>query len=395
MECAQSISLDARSLIAAAEVASGLTDRLGGPPNLVVLFASSEHRDDLPRIRDRILEKTGGSRILGCTVSGAIAGDREHEDGPSLVAFAIRAEGARIETFHSTVQPTGEETAEVDGLPYRELAANPGSAALLFPDPFSYPTDGVVRSANDHCPGSALIGGVASGGARAGDNRLLCDDKIENSGAVGAWIGGTIQLEPIVSQGCRPIGRHFVITRGKENVIEELGGQSALARLEEVVAALPEEERRSFARAVHLGRVTNEYKSEFHRGDFLVRSVIGIDRTRGSVAINDFIRRGQTVQFMLRDPRSATEDLEFLLDRSRDQSEYGAIRGALLFACNGRGSHMFTDPHHDAARVAALTPALPVAGFFAAGEIGPVGGVNFLHGFTASIALFREVTLSQ
>ncbi len=136
---------------------------------------------------------------------------------------------------------------------------------------------------------------------------------------------------------------------------------------------------------LHIGRVINEYQEAFGRGDFLVRNVIGADES-GSIAITDQIRIGVTVQFHVRDAETADEDLRSLLAELEGDTHY---EGALLFTCNGRGTRLFSKPDHDVQALRDALGPLPVAGFFAMGELGPVGGQNFVHGFTASIALFE------
>jgi small ligand-binding sensory domain FIST len=192
----------------------------------------------------------------------------------------------------------------------------------------------------------------------------------------------------VVSQGCRPIGDPFVVTKAEHNVIHELGGSPALERLQAVIESLGSEERRMAHRALHLGVVIDEHRDRFDRGDFLVRNLIGADRESGSVAIGDRIEEGQTVQFHLRDARTASEDLNLLL--TADQVKHGKPLGALLFSCCGRGRGLFGRPHHDITMVRERAGEIPIAGFFAQGEIGPVGGSNFLHGYTASLALFSD-----
>jgi small ligand-binding sensory domain FIST len=196
-----------------------------------------------------------------------------------------------------------------------------------------------------------------------------------------------VRLATVVSQGCRPIGRHFVVTKAERNVIYELGGKPALAQLREIFDTLPTSEQRLVQRALHLGRVVSEYQERFEQGDFLVRNVMGIDSNSGAVAIGDFIRPGQTVQFHIRDEAAADAELKQLLAGVRDQSA-AAPAGGLLFTCNGRGTRMFSQPNHDAQAVASAFGPIPLAGFFAAGELGPVGRQNFVHGFTASVGLF-------
>jgi small ligand-binding sensory domain FIST len=209
-----------------------------------------------------------------------------------------------------------------------------------------------------------------------------------SQGAVAAVIQGHVRVHSVVSQGCRPIGKPFVITKAERNIVYELGGHPPLKLLQELYETLSPAEQQSMEQGVHLGRVTDVYKDAPSRGDFLVRNLIGVDRDSGAVAIGDFVRPGQTVQFHLRDAASADEDLRELLASARDRF---SPRGALLFTCNGRGTRLFEAPHHDASAIRAQLGEVPLAGFFAAGEIGPIGARNFLHGFTASVAIFEAV----
>ncbi len=220
-----------------------------------------------------------------------------------------------------------------------------------------------------------------------GENRLLLGANEIESGAVAVLVHGAVNVTSVVSQGCRPIGQPFVVTKAERNVVVELGGRPALAQLQELFEKLSPEEQQLARGGLHVGQVIDEYRDEFERGDFLVRNVQGVDPKNGAIAIGDWVRAGRTVQFHVRDAATADEDLDALLSAVRAGS-CGRLRGALLFTCNGRGTRLFDQPHHDAAAVARHWPDLPAAGFFAQGEIGPIGGKNFVHGFTASIALF-------
>jgi small ligand-binding sensory domain FIST len=233
------------------------------------------------------------------------------------------------------------------------------------------------------------MGGMASGISGRGQCRLLRDGAVVAEGLVGILLQGDIGLRPIVSQGCRPIGRHLVVTRASETVIHELGGRAPLTHLQELWQASSAHEQQLIQQGLHIGRVISEFQGEFRRGDFLVRNLAGLDRQTGAMAITDRVRVGQTVQFHVRDAETADEDLRTLLDQDLIGHEKKPA-GALVFSCNGRGTRLFAEPHHDARTVRAKTGAIPLAGFFAMGELGPVGGQNFVHGFTASVALFEE-----
>jgi small ligand-binding sensory domain FIST len=227
---------------------------------------------------------------------------------------------------------------------------------------------------------------MASGGAQPGENRLLLGAQTHAEGAVAVHVSGPVRLKTVVSQGCRPIGRPLVVTKAERNIIYELGGKPALVQLRAIFDTLPTSEQRLVQRALHVGRVVSEYQDRFDQGDFLVRNVLGIDAASGAIAIGDYLRPGQTVQFHIRDEHAADAELAQLLSAAK-QASGSPPAGALLFTCNGRGTRMFSQPHHDAAAVERAFGPIPLAGFFAQGELGPIGQHNFIHGFTASIGL--------
>jgi small ligand-binding sensory domain FIST len=228
---------------------------------------------------------------------------------------------------------------------------------------------------------------MASAGRSVGENIVLRNDRAYRSGMVGVSFSGPVSVQTVVSQGCRPIGRPMVITKSHDNVIEQLGGKPALDVLRQMVGELDDEDKRHLSNGLFLGRAISEYREAWGRGDFLVRNVIGVDEKSGAVGIADYVRPGQTVQFHARDAQTAGEDLTLMLET---QKSGPAPAGGLLFSCNGRGSRLFDQPSHDLSAANSHMPATPIAGFFAAGELGPVGGKNFVHGHTASFALFND-----
>jgi small ligand-binding sensory domain FIST len=227
---------------------------------------------------------------------------------------------------------------------------------------------------------------MASAGRSAGGNSLLKNDRVYKDGMVGVSLSGAIEVEAVVSQGCQPIGKPWVITRSRENVIEQLGGRPAMEVLSEFVEGMNEAEKRQLSGGLLIGRAISEYKEKFGRGDFLIRNISGVSEKMGVFAVNDLVKTGQTVQFHIRDAITAHEDLAQLLSM---QPTHAQAAGGLLFSCNGRGTNLFDHSGHDITTSHATMPNTPVAGFFAAGELGPVGGKNFVHGHTASFCLMR------
>jgi small ligand-binding sensory domain FIST len=364
---------------AVGEAAGEILERLDGEGcDLAVCFASTHHvgafEDIGPALRN-ILEP----RVLvGGTAVAVAGGPHEIEENPALTVFAARLDGATLTPVTLRVQETPDGAA-LTGWP--SLDRSPASL-LLFADPFTFPVDAFLQRVNRDLPGLQIIGGLASSAGSPGGNRLVLDDRVVDEGAVGVFVdGGGIEVRTLVSQGCRPIGRPYVVTRGEQNLIEELGGKPAIERLQELADGASEEERELLRGGLHMGLVVDEHKAEFSRGDFLVRNLLGADESSGALAVGEQVSVGQTVQFHVRDAGAADEDLREMLTGVDAEA-------ALLFTCNGRGRHLFTVPDHDAGMVENLLGPIPLAGAFCAGEIGPVGGRNFLHGFTASLALF-------
>lgn len=382
------MSRDAVPSRAVGEVVSQVLDSLGEePPDLVVCFASADHVGAFEDIAPAVRSTLRPGALIGCTAMGVIGGALEVEHGPALSLFAARLPETRLVPARFETASTPDGTAivgwpELSDETLDEYPSGP-SALLMLTDPFSFPADAFLARVNSDIPGLPVIGGLASSGNRPGGNRLVLDDLVTDNGAVAIALTGGLEVKTVVSQGCRPVGLPFVVTKSDQNLIYELGGRPALERLQFAAAAASPDERDLMRRGLHIGRVVDEHRAEFTRGDFLVRTVMGGDQATGAIAVNDLVEVGQTVQFHVRDAGSADEDLRSLLTGA-------AAGGVLLFTCNGRGTQMFGTPNHDASVVDDLLGPLPVAGLFCAGELGPVGAKSFLHGFTASLALFRE-----
>ena len=359
----------------------------GDPADLVFLFVTPQHEDVQRAIIDIASERVGGATVLGCSAGGVIGAQREIEESPAVAAWAASLPGIGVQPFRLTFQRE-DDHAIVEGL--EDLpAADQQPVVVMLADPFSFPADVLLDHLNDTAPGIPIVGGMASGGLEAGRNSLYFNDEILRDGAVGAILTGP-GMRTIVSQGCRPVGKTYAVTRAEQNVLFELGSEPAMTRIEELYNESSERDQLLIRRGLHVGSAITETKPELGRGDFLVRNVLGVDRATGAIAISDRLEIGTTVQFQVRDAGSARTDLRVVLERER-AGRSGAVAGGLVFSCNGRGQALFGEPDHDVGAVRRVFGDIPLAGFFAAGEIGPVSGKNFLHGFTASILLFREV----
>lgn len=364
---------------AVGEIAGEILEKLAGErADLVVVFVSTHHLgalEDIATAFDRLLDPRV---MIGGGAVAIAGGEHEIEDNAAISVFAASCPDAELTPARLQSVETADGTAVI-GWPDD---ADEAHTLLLFADPYTFPADSFAAGVSDNEPRVQIIGGMASAAGRGG-NRMVSGAEVVSDGAVGVFIGAGLLVTPIVSQGCRPIGQPFTITKAHENVIEELAGAPAMERLGELAVAVSEDDRELIRHGLHIGLVVDEHKLEFRRGDFLVRNVLGVYRETGALAIGDVANVGQTVQFHIRDAEAADEDLrELLTDVEAD--------AVLLFTCNGRGRSFFGVADHDAGTVEKLLGPVPLAGAFCAGELGPVGERNYLHGFTASLAVFRN-----
>lgn len=376
--CASALSVHPVAATATGELVGSLLETLGPEPDLVVLFASRAHTGALDDVVTTIRQLLRPGLLLGSTAVSIAGGAEEVEESPAISLLGVRFPPGSPPAIPVRLQavPSGDSTV-VWGLP--ETPDEPATFVLLV-DPYSFPVDPFLEGLAVERPSLTVLGGMASAAHGPGGNRLVLDGQVFDDGAVGVVLPSSVPTTAVVSQGCRPIGQPMVVTASTGNLLEGLASEPALPRLLRLVESLDPDDRALAARGLHLGRVVDEQQAEFGPGDFLVRNVLGAVRDRQAIAIGDQAEIGTTVQFQVRDAGSADADLRSLL-AGHDAA------GALLFTCNGRGTHLFGTPHHDA-EVLADHASGSVAGMFCAGEIGPIGGKPFVHGFTASVLLF-------
>ncbi|GIW71234.1 MAG: hypothetical protein KatS3mg102_0776 [Planctomycetota bacterium] len=369
----------------------------GARPDLGLLWLTSHHAPAAAWALERVRAASGVRTLLGCSAEGVIGGEHELERRPAVALWLaslpgaavrpLRLAPAELQALAARGEEPGAEAAWAAALGMASSAAEDRPAALLvLGEPFTLDAEALLEGLHRYLPGVPLLGGMASGGYGPGANILLLDGEVYTDGLVGVALGGALRVQAVISQGCRPLGRPLVVTRAEGNVIRALAGRPPLEQLRRLVQELPEREQRLLRRGLFIGRVIDERKHAFGRGDFLVRNVIGIDPDSGAMAVAEPMRAGITVQFHVRDADSADEDLRQLLAPQAADPP----RGVVLFSCNGRGTRMYRAPDHDLRVIRELLGAVPVAGLFCAGELGPIGGRNFIHGYTASLALFRS-----
>ncbi|RMH56795.1 MAG: hypothetical protein D6679_08360 [Candidatus Hydrogenedentota bacterium] len=408
MTWASSVSDDPELTEALSAAAVSIREGLRGrPPDLVIAFASEHHRAGYTNVARLLAAEFPGTRIVGCSAGGVIGGGEEveHRPGVSLTAAALPGVSVDVIRIRNEELPgldcsprewralvKGEDESRFEGRSEREEADEGEEDVehfILFADPYSCDAERLIQGLDYAFPSSIKIGGIASGGQVTGYNVLFRDEEVFQEGAVLAVLKGKIECDAIVAQGCRPIGVPMTVTAGGNNVIRTLDGRPALLVLQEIFETLDPRDRELFRNSLFLGLLSRPYEEEYGPGDFLVRNLVGVDPSSGALMIGAVVKVGQIVQFHLRDAETSAQDLELLLDHYTTLPLSESVRGALLFSCLGRGMYLYGRPNHDTDLFREKLGNIPVGGFFANGEIGPIQGTTYIHGYTSAFGLFR------
>ena len=356
--------------------------------SLGLVFLSPKFFPDAEQVLEILRLHAQIPLLVGCSGGGLVANAEELESAGGLVLALYSLPGAKLKG----VRFTQDQVAATDGEHFwpveNGIAKDQVNGWLAFVDPFHLDAESWLRSWNKDYSGVPVYGGLASGEFPEPLAQVYLDGEVFEDGGVAIAVGGDVALAGVISQGCTPIGEAWTLTRVEQNLIRNIANRPAYAVLSETVQNLPPEEQRKVQGNLHIGLVVNEYLDEFHRGDFLVRNLLGGDPNSGVLAVGALPRMGQTIQFQRRDAAAASEDLNELLAREKARLADTEIYGGCLFCCNGRGKNLFGRPSHDSELVQTHFGPTGIAGFFCNGEIGPIGDKNFLHGFTASLALF-------
>ncbi len=359
-----------------------------GPVDLACLFFSVHYEDEGETLIEALCDQLQPRSVIGCSTEGVIGPEHEYENEPALVVWAARfPAGTRV---HDLVIDANRMAAAQEASDWRslfpDLSPEDQPSFLLLADPFSTPIHSLLTAINQSFPDASVHGGMVSGAEAPGQASLISDQGVQREGLVGVALTGPLRVASLVSQGCRPIGKPWVITKSDRNIMYQIGGQKPLEVLMQTFEESPPDIQRMMQQGILLGRVIKEEQERFGRGDFLIRNLVDKDDQSGALAVNDLLRPGITIQFHVRDAATAHEDLENLAQKQQAEPP----RGALLFSCNGRGLRLFERKDHDIGVLKQCWGDAPIAGMFCAGELGPIGGKNFIHGFTASVACFHE-----
>jgi small ligand-binding sensory domain FIST len=369
--------------------AEGLRAQLNAPQvSLGLVFMSPRFFPRAKQVLEILRVHARIPLLAGCSSPSLIVGENEVEENAGVTLGLYALPGAKLEGFYFKQ----EQVEEANGPGYWQLETGIAPARtngwLVFIDPFHLDSEVWLRTWNEAYAPSPVLGGLASGDFSEQSTQIYLNGDVFEEGGVAVSCGGDVKLVGVTSQGCTPIGETWTLTRVEQNIIHQIGNRPAYKVLEETFNGLTPEEQKKARGNLFIGLVVNEYLEDFHRGDFLIRNLLAADPRSGSISVGALPRLGQTVQFQRRSAAAATEDMEALLTRAHEELKDTQVFGGCLCTCNGRGRNLFKRPNHDAEMVQQRLGPLGVAGFFCNGEIGPVGHKNFLHGYTASLALF-------
>jgi small ligand-binding sensory domain FIST len=389
MQWASAGSTEQHTAAAIRETAAAVRAELGAAaPDLIVAFVSAQHRERFSDVPALLRREFRSGLLIGCSAGGVIGGGKEIEQRPGVSVTAAALPQVTLTPFHLADENVAVWQQRVALAP----AADP--QFLLLADPFTFNPEPFLHHLDRVYPASRKIGGLASGGRQAGENALFLGEKTLAAGMVGVALSGNVRVDTIVAQGCRPIGQPMFVTKCQRDLIWELDGQPAVEALQTLYRHLDSADQELAEHSLFLGVVMNEHQHEYKQGDFLIRNIAGVDPERGVLAVGAILREGAVVQFHLRDATTSAQDLEHLLTAYAEASASVRPAGALLFSCLGRGRYLYGEPDHDTQAFRDHLGAVPLGGFFCNGEIGPVQGSTFLHGYTSAFGLFSPRTKS-
>lgn len=393
MKWATAISRKTSMEEAVRECAGEVLRELGeGLVSLALLFVTPHFAAYHGRVPDLLSRHLGPETLVGCSGGGVIGGGQEVERSPAVTLVAARLPDVRVTPFH-----LGDQLPDLDGPPdaWERLVgvrADEDPQFVLLADPFSSRAEALLAGLDYAFPDSPKIGGLASGGTSPGLNALFLDGDVFTDGSVGVALTGNVAVDTVVAQGCRPIGDLMQVTRSNGNILYELKGRPVLEVLQEVFSGLDKRDLELARTALFVGVLMDEFKEEPEVGDFLIRNLMGVDPGSGAIAVGENLQEGMRIRFHVRDAETSAEDLHAMLAGHGNASPGNNVSGALLFSCLGRGEYLYKKPNHDTGVFREHAGDIPVGGFFCNGEIGPVGGATFLHGYTSSFGLFRPRT---
>ncbi len=373
------------------QVAEQISTNLDGQlPDITLVFVSRHHAPSYFVAPELFASRLNGHVLVGCSASGVIGAGREIEGRPGVAVCAGVTPETDMQAFHLKQ----DDLPDADAPPEKWhdlIGVDPSEirSFLLFPDPYTIKPDALISGLDFAFPDANKAGGLISGGSGPGTSALFVNGTVKRSGVTGIAFSGDIDLQSVVAQACRPLGRPMVVTESSENVISKLDGEQAIDALKSVFKSVTPRSKALFRRAVQIG-ILNQLAGEADQtGEYVVRNVLGLVEETGAIAVGENIREGQVVQFHVSDAETAEQDLRASLEDFMD-GDHRIPSSALMFSCLSLGKRLHGQPDHDTSLFQDVVAPVPLAGFFSNGEISTTDGHTRLHGYTSSFAMFRE-----
>ncbi|HEY2735487.1 MAG TPA: FIST N-terminal domain-containing protein [Polyangiales bacterium] len=357
-----------------------------GPPELLLLFASLHHAEAFEEMLDCLREELPNAVVVGCSAGGVIGGGSELEGREAISLTAGWLPDTRVRALH--MQAPVDEADRAGWIDRFGLEGDEPCQFLLIVDPNTFEVDQLLENLDAAFPESCKVGGLASGGSSDKPCVLFEGGLAHRGGVIVVSFQGATEVHAVVSQGCRPVGEPFIVTRSVGNVIKELNSGKPAEVLRKVYDGMNARDHALFNTSLFLGIGVGENRSRYQSGDFLIRNILGIDPESGAMAVDTAIEAYQVVQFHLRDPETAAADLSQRLRELARTDVPPRMRGTLLFAGAGRGERLFGVADHDSDAFTRRVGPISLSGFFCNGEIGPAAGKTRLHGCTSVFAVF-------
>ena len=408
MQWVSALSTQASLEAAVRDLVDQVQGQLQSDPDLGLVFISAAYASEFARLLPLLNEALPLPCLIGCSGGGVVGTPpaspaKEVEQSPGISLCVASLPGANVQPFSLTEADLPDLDSPPDAWAAK-IGVSPADRPnfILLADPFTAKITELLQGLDFAYPSAVKVGGLASGNGFQRQSGLFLNQTLQTEGVVGVALSGNVTLEAIVAQGCRPIGQPFRVAASDRNIVLKLaecndfGGdtQTPLAALQDILQDLSEADRELAQDSLHVGIAQDGFKENLQPGDFLIRNLLGVDPRIGALAIGDRIRVGQRIQFHLRDARTSADDLETLLTRYRSEHQMATSTpiGALMFACMGRGEGLYQKPTFDPQLFQTVLGDLPLGGFFCNGEIGPVGGTTFLHGYTSVFGICRPIT---